>query len=93
MVALARVQVGQPTILLLDEPTEGLAPIVVRQLVQTIRALASTGSLGILVVEQNVQFALELATRGYVMEKGRIVAEGVADELANERILTRYLLV
>jgi urea transport system ATP-binding protein len=93
MVAIARVLVGGPTVLLLDEPAEGLAPIMVQRVAQTIRDIAATSTLAILLVEQNVGFALDLATRGYVMEKGSIVAEGSAEELGSEQILSRYLSV
>ncbi len=79
--------------LLLDEPTEGLAPIMVNQLAETIRHIAEVRTLGILLAEQNIDFALGLASRGYVMEKGRIVAEGAAKDLGSEQILSRYLLV
>jgi urea transport system ATP-binding protein len=93
MVAIARMLVGRPKILLLDEPTEGLAPVMVQQVAETIREIAGVDGPGMLLVEQNVTFALRSAQRGYVMEKGRIVAEGSADELGSEAVLTRYLSI
>jgi urea transport system ATP-binding protein len=93
MVAIARMLVGRPKLLLLDEPTEGLAPVMVQQVAQTIRQISSDGGPGMMLVEQNVGFALRLATRGYVMEKGRVVAEGTTEELGAESVLTRYLAI
>lgn len=93
MVAIARMLVGRPKVLLLDEPTEGLAPVMVQQVGDTIREIAGPDGPAMLLVEQNVRFALRLASRGYVMEKGRVVAEGTADELGEEHVLDRYLSI
>jgi branched-chain amino acid transport system ATP-binding protein len=93
MLAIARALVGDPELLLLDEPMEGLAPLLVRALEERITALKATG-LTVLLAEQNVQAALRLADRGYVIDDGRIRYEGsVADLRANEEVRRRYLLI
>lgn len=93
MLAIARVLVGEPRLLLLDEPTEGLSPKMVEHLRDVIREIRDMGDHTILLVEQNLRFALTLASRGYVLEKGRIVAEGDADHLQKEEVLARHLSV
>jgi branched-chain amino acid transport system ATP-binding protein len=94
MVAIARALVTNPRLLLLDEPMEGLAPIVVQELVQVLRALVADGSLAIIVVEQHAELALSLASRGVVMERGRVVLEGSsAGLLADREVLDRLLAV
>lgn len=93
MLAIARALVGNPDLLLLDEPMEGLAPILVRALEERIRELKQTG-LTVLLAEQNVQVALRLADRGYVIDDGRIRFEGTVEELSeNAEVRRRYLLV
>src|SRR3546814_11306676 len=78
MLALARALGRRPTLLLADELSLGLAPIIVDRLLRTIRAAADDG-LGVLLVEQHVHKALRLAARAYVMQRGRIVFPGTAD--------------
>jgi branched-chain amino acid transport system ATP-binding protein len=91
MVAIARALMSRPRLLMLDEPSLGLAPVVVRQVFDTIRRLHQEG-LTILLVEQNLKKALEVADRGYVVETGRIAMEGVAgDLLDNPDIRSAYL--
>jgi branched-chain amino acid transport system ATP-binding protein len=91
MLAIARALVKQPAMLLMDEPSEGLAPLVVRAMCDTIRALNHEG-LGILLAEQQVATALDLANRVYVMENGMIVFEGRAEELRRHQdLMLRYL--
>ncbi len=93
MLAIARALVGNPELLLLDEPMEGLAPLLVRALEERIHALKSTG-LTVLLAEQNVRAALRLADRCYVIDDGRIRYEGsVADLKENDEVRKRYLLV
>ena len=75
MVAIGRALMARPRLLLLDEPSLGLAPAVVDQMFEIIRAIHDEG-VAILLVEQNVARALEIADRAYVLEEGRIVAEG-----------------
>ncbi|WP_207482494.1 ABC transporter ATP-binding protein [Arenibaculum pallidiluteum] len=83
MLAMARVMVGKPRILLIDEPTEGLAPMIVDEIFQIITALRDQGLL-ILLVEQNVHRALEVTNRFYAIERGRVVFSGSAAN-ANDR--------
>ena len=91
MLALGRALMSQPTLLMLDEPSLGLAPLVVRDIFRTIDALRSTG-VTILLVEQNARAALEVADRGYVLEMGELVLEGPAAELARDsRVIDTYL--
>jgi len=80
MVAIGRALMSRPQLLLLDEPSLGLAPAVVLDMFQAIREINARGT-SVLLVEQNVAMAMELASRAYVMEEGRIVAEGAASEL------------
>ncbi|HZR85722.1 MAG TPA: ABC transporter ATP-binding protein [Bradyrhizobium sp.] len=91
MLAIARALVRDPKILLLDEPFEGLAPIIVRDLIKVCRDLAAAGQT-IVLVEQNLAATLELAQRIYVINNGHIVHEGPAAEIrSNSAILQRYL--
>ncbi len=91
MLALGRALMGRPKLLLLDEPSMGLAPLMVHQVFETIRAVAATG-VTVLLVEQNARLALETASRGYVMESGRIIlADSAALLLADPRVREAYL--
>ena len=91
MLAIGRALMTKPKLLLLDEPSMGLAPIVVERIFQTIREISQQG-VTILLVEQNAAQALGLANRGYVIETGRIVLEDEARALlANERVRKAYL--
>lgn len=91
MLALARALMGRPRLLLLDEPSMGLAPLMVQKIFAVIREVAAAG-VSILLVEQNARLALETAQRGYVMESGRITLTGAsATLLADPRIRTAYL--
>ena len=93
MLAIGRALIGNPELLLLDEPMEGLAPLLVRALEDKILELKATG-LTVLLAEQNVQAALRLADRGYVIDDGRIRYEGTVRELReNDEVRRRYLLV
>ncbi len=93
MLAIARALMGNPELLLLDEPTEGLAPLLVRDLEEQIRKLKELG-LTVLLAEQNVRSALRLSDRCYVIDNGQIRFEGTVEELkANEEISRKYLLV
>jgi branched-chain amino acid transport system ATP-binding protein len=91
MLALGRALMSQPKLLLLDEPSLGLAPLIVREIFHVIAELKGTG-VGILLVEQNARAALQIADYGYVMETGEISFEGPAATLAgNPRIVASYL--
>jgi branched-chain amino acid transport system ATP-binding protein len=91
MVAIARALVGGDELVVLDEPTEGLAPTLVKTIVEAIRVLRAQG-LTVLIVEQNVHTAFAVADRAYVLEKGRIVLERSTADLAREPdVLQRYL--
>ena len=91
MVAIGRALMGRPRLLLLDEPSMGLAPIIVQQIFQIIREINDTG-VTVLLVEQNAAQALALANRGYVLQTGELVLEGTGSELlADPRIRAAYL--
>lgn len=83
MLAVGRALMSKPRLLLMDEPSLGLAPLVVKELYQTIEHIHQTG-LTVLVVEQNARLALQLADYGYVMEVGRVVLEGPSAKLAED---------
>ena len=80
MLAIGRALMSRPRLLLLDEPSMGLAPILIETIFDTINTLASSG-ITILLVEQNAVAALDVADRAYVLERGRIVQSGLASEL------------
>ncbi|HVZ45758.1 MAG TPA: ABC transporter ATP-binding protein [Ramlibacter sp.] len=84
MLAIARALLGNPRVLLMDEPFEGLAPVIVEHLAHSIRRIVATGSMALLLVEQRVDIALRLSNRCLVMDRGRIVHEGESDALAGD---------
>jgi branched-chain amino acid transport system ATP-binding protein len=91
MVAIGRCLMGAPELIMFDEPSLGLAPLVVRDVFRTIRALGERG-ITILLVEQNVAVSLKISQRAYVLETGRVVLSGTGDEvLASERVRQAYL--
>ena len=92
MLALGRALVGSPRLLMLDEPSLGLAPTVVGELFATVRRLNEDDGLTVLVVEQNARIALDVASRAYVLEVGKVAVEGTSDELArHEGVRKSYL--
>ena len=91
MLALGRALMSRPRLLMLDEPSMGLAPLVVRRIFEVIRDINAQG-VTVLLVEQNARAALELATRAYVMESGLITLEGrAADLLHDPKVRAAYL--
>jgi len=91
MLAVGRALMSRPTLLMLDEPSLGLAPLVVQEIFRTVSALRATG-VTILLVEQNARAALEVADHGYVLEMGSVSAEGPASQLAGDsRVIDTYL--
>ena len=92
MLAIARVLLGEPRLLLIDEPTEGLAPIVVEEIFALIATLQAEG-IAILLVEQHVRRALDVCSRCYVMARGQVVFEGVAAAAADRDALLARLAV
>jgi branched-chain amino acid transport system ATP-binding protein len=92
MLAIARALMARPTLLMLDEPSLGLAPQIVAQIFDTIRKLNAERGMSILLVEQNARMALKTASRGYVLETGRVTMAGPATDLLNDpRIRAAYL--
>lgn len=81
MLAIARALAGKPTLLLMDEPTEGLAPVVIEELVRVMHALRSEAGLSIVLVEQHAEIALEFSARTVVMNRGKIVYDGESARL------------
>ena len=91
MLAIARALMGRPRLLLLDEPSMGLAPLITRRIFDTIRSIAAE-RVSILLIEQNARAALELAGRAYVLEGGRVTLEGPAGELlSSDAVRQAYL--
>jgi len=91
MVAMGRAMLSKPKLLLLDEPSMGLAPLIVEKIFEIIQMIAKEG-VTMLLVEQNAKLALEVSQRGYVMESGRITMGGPARELLDdERVRNAYL--
>jgi branched-chain amino acid transport system ATP-binding protein len=91
MLAMGRALMGAPRLLMLDEPSLGLAPIIVADIFRTIGELRAAG-VSVLLVEQNAQAALKIADRGYVMELGEFVLNGIASDIAaNSRVAASYL--
>jgi len=91
MLAIARGLMAKPRLLLMDEPTLGLAPVMVVELVSVIETINKTG-VSVLLVEQNVFLALQVAHRGYVLEVGKVILEGNIDQFKNSELVKRAYL-
>jgi urea ABC transporter ATP-binding protein UrtE len=89
ILAVARALMTNPRVLLLDEPSEGIQPSIVDQIGESIRAISADRGISVVLVEQNLDFAAELAERAYLMEKGRIVRELTPGEVLQDRELQR----
>jgi branched-chain amino acid transport system ATP-binding protein len=93
MLTLARTLMGNPRVLLLDEPSEGLAPVLVRTMIEQLLQLKA-GGMTIILSEQNVHFTKEVSDRAYILEKGSIQLEGnIQGLVGNESIFDRYLAI
>ena len=84
MLAIARALVGNPSVVLMDEPSEGLAPVIVEELARAVKRLAATEGLTMIVVEQNTRLALDISPRTAVMDRGRIVYDGPSEALKRD---------
>lgn len=92
MLAIARALMCDPRMIVMDEPSLGLAPIIVEDMFDIIQNVSKQRKIAILIVEQNLMQALSIADRGYVLENGRIVREGIARELLEDKEITRTYL-
>jgi branched-chain amino acid transport system ATP-binding protein len=84
MLAIGRALIGNPSVLLMDEPSEGLAPVIVEELARVVKRLAQTSGLAIILVEQNSRLALDIAPRAIVLDRGRIVFDGPSETLRDD---------
>jgi len=92
MVAIGRALMANPKLLMMDEPSLGLAPKIIEQIFTTIQRLRTQSGISILLVEQNAQLALSIADYGYVMERGRVVFDGAAADLLKSSEIQEFYL-
>jgi len=93
MLAIGRALMANPALLLLDEPSEGLAPLVVAHIAEVLRLVKQAG-VTILLADQNLRFCRKVCDRGYVLEKGRVQLAGTMDEICrDEQVVRKYLAV
>jgi len=92
MLAIGRALIGNPTVLLMDEPSEGLAPVIVEELARAVKRLAAAGGLSMILVEQNTRLALDIAPRAVVMDRGRIVFDGASAALRDDPVRLEQLI-
>ena len=92
MVAVGRALMARPSLLLLDEPSLGLAPVIASELFAALERIARESKMSILIVEQNARRALNMANRAYLLSLGRIVGEGSAQALARDKVVAESYL-
>ena len=92
MLAIGRALIGNPTVVLMDEPSEGLAPVIVEELARAVKRLTASGGLTTVLVEQNSRLALDIAPRAVVMDRGRIVFDGKSETLRNDPARLEHLI-
>jgi branched-chain amino acid transport system ATP-binding protein len=92
MLAIGRALIGNPTVLLMDEPSEGLAPVIIEELARAVKRLTQAGGLATVLVEQNSRLALDIAPRAVVMDRGRIVYDGPSETLRSEPAKLEHLI-
>jgi branched-chain amino acid transport system ATP-binding protein len=92
MLAIGRALIGNPTVLLMDEPSEGLAPVIVDELAAAVKRLTKAGGLAMILVEQNTRLALDIAPRAVVMDRGRIVFDGASATLRDDPAKLEHLI-
>jgi branched-chain amino acid transport system ATP-binding protein len=92
MLAIGRALMARPKLILMDEPSMGLSPFMVKEVFGIIRRINRELGVGILLVEQNARMALQAASRGYIMENGKVVLDGAADELRNNQDVKEFYL-
>jgi urea ABC transporter ATP-binding protein UrtE len=93
MLAVGRALSLDPMLVLLDEPSEGLSAFATQELIAILKQMVAETEMSVLMVEQNLEMALDMCTRGYVMEKGCIVAEGTTSRLENDEVVRSHLMV
>ena len=89
--AIARAMIGNPRLMLLDEPSEGIQPSIVRDIGRNVRRLNAETGVAVLLVEQNLDLIISAAQRGFVMDKGRIIASLGAEEIISREVVRRHL--
>ena len=92
MLAIARAMIARPKLLLLDEPSFGIAPLVVQKIFETLREINRKDGIGVLLIEQNAALAFDIATDAYVLESGRVAIHGLAADLKNDVAVRRSYL-
>lgn len=93
MLALGRALAGAPSVLLLDEPSEGIQPSIVHQIGELLVQIVAETGISVLLVEQNIDLAFQAGTRGLIMEKGTIVRSGTMDELSDDSLMREFIAI
>ena len=92
MLAIGRALVGNPSVLLMDEPSEGLAPVIVEELARAVKRLAQADGLSLILVEQNARLALDISPRAVVMDRGHVVYDGASESLRRDPVKLEQLI-